>query len=168
MATVNSRGDEQSFSDSFPRGETESQVSQENAWTLTTPVTSQRAPHAWGNVGPGLMLPGGVVVERSADGSAAHSSVRGGPAEDRARAVKHFFPKMGGKRSRGGSPGLAGAEGSLGIPKWYAGSVYAAGGGGWPWGRATGRPAHNFPSRRAGRELEGVNEPPKGVAPRAL
>ena len=86
--TTNSRGDEQSFSDSFPRGETESQVRQENAWTLTTPVTSQRAPHAWGNVGPGLMLPGGVVVERSADGSAAHSSVRGGPAEDRARAVK--------------------------------------------------------------------------------
>ena len=115
------------------------------------------------------------MVERSADGSAAHSSVRGGPVEDRARAVKHFFPKMGGKRSRGGSPGLAGAEGSLGIPKWYAGSVYAAGGGGWPWGRATGRPRGDmdspggggsglvtrthFPSRRAGRELEGVNEP---------
>ena len=150
MATVNSGGDEQSFCDSYPRGETESQVSQENAWTLTTPVTSQRAPHAWGNVGPGLMLPGGVVVERSADGSAAHSSVRRGPAEDRARAVKHFFPKMGGKRSRGGSPGLAGAEGSLGIPKWYAGSVYAAGGGGRPWGRATGRPRGDMDSPGGG------------------
>lgn len=87
------------------------------------------------------------MVERSADGSAVHSSVRGGPAEDRARAVKHFFPKMGGKRSRGGSPGLAGAEGSLGIPKRYAGSVYAAGGGGWPWGRATGRPRGDMDSR---------------------